>query len=95
MSMALLLGASSLVYTWKPEQSLESLRTAAVFGCLHWITGISAVFYPGPKAIDPEFAEKYGDGSPQLYVFGGLMMLSLLGYWLESTQMVKMGRKTA
>lgn len=93
MSMALLLGIGTIYYTWKPAQSFESLQTATVFGTLYWVTGLSGLLYPGAKAVDPEFVDRYGDGSPQLYVFSFLGLISLAGYWLESTRLLKIGLK--
>ena len=46
---------------------------AAIFGSLYWITGLSAILYPGSSGIDPEF----GEGFPQLYIFLGLFVFSV------------------
>lgn len=64
MSMGALLGLATLYYTWRPDPALgrESIKTAAIFSSLYYISGISAAFYPGASAIDPEF----GEGHPQL-----------------------------
>ncbi|KAH7361074.1 hypothetical protein BKA65DRAFT_523844 [Rhexocercosporidium sp. MPI-PUGE-AT-0058] len=48
MSMGLGLGLATLFYT-------DSLFTAAVFGSIYWVTGLSAILYPGTLAVDPEF----------------------------------------
>lgn len=74
------MGLATLYYTWRsdPAQKRESLNTAAVLSSLYYISGISAVFYPGALAVDPEF----GEGNPQLYLFGANLVLSFLGYWL-------------
>lgn len=79
MSMGALLGLATLYYAWRPDPApgRESIKTAAIFSSLYYISGISAVFYPGALAIDPEF----GEGHPQLYIFGANLALSFLGYW--------------
>jgi hypothetical protein len=72
MSMGLALGLCTLYYALRPcpnkEKAKDSLVTAALFGSLYWITGLSAALYPGSKAIDPEF----GEGFPQFWLFLGL-----------------------
>ena len=61
----------------------DSLFTAAMIGSIYTVTGLSAILYPGAKGIDPEF----GDGFPQLYVFGGSLMVNWLGWWLENRRL--------
>ena len=80
MSMGALLGLATLYYTWRPGSASrnESIKTAAIFSSIYYISGLSASFYPGALAIDPEF----GEGHPQLHVFAGNLVLSFLGYWL-------------
>jgi hypothetical protein len=83
MSMGLLLGLATLYYTYRSRPSglakKDDYFTAAIFGSLYWITGLSAILYPGSKGMDPEF----GEGFPQVYIFGPLMMASWIGAWLE------------
>merc|ERR1712093_201020 len=61
MSMGLGLGLATLFYTWRTgtlkstEMVKDSLFTAAIFGSIYWITGLSAILYPGTLAVDPEF----------------------------------------
>lgn len=61
MSMGLGLGLATLFYTWRSmsstsvEMARDSLFTAAVFGSMYWVTGLSAILYPGTLAVDPEF----------------------------------------
>lgn len=61
MSMGLGLGLATLFYTWRSAglstaaMARDSLFTAAIFGSIYWITGLSAILYPGTLAIDPEF----------------------------------------
>ncbi|KAJ5095998.1 hypothetical protein NUU61_005354 [Penicillium alfredii] len=65
LSFGVLLGISTLYYTWKePRGKPESLWVAAWLGTMYWVTSLSAVLYPNTKAVDPEF----GDGFPQLWV---------------------------
>jgi hypothetical protein len=49
MSMGALLGLATLYYTWQSDSASrrESIETAAIFSSLYYISGISAVFYPG------------------------------------------------
>ena len=82
MSMGLALGLAALYYSHRPAPKAlkaDHIFTAAVFASLYWITGLSAILYPGSKAIDPEF----GEGFPQLYVFTAMAVISWVGYWLE------------
>jgi hypothetical protein len=85
MSMGVLLGLATLYSTWRssPVSGGESIKAAAIFSSLYYISGISAVFYPGSLAIDPEF----GTGNPQLPLFAALLGLSFLGYWLEARRL--------
>jgi hypothetical protein len=82
MSMGALLGLATLYYTWRsdPARGTDSIKTAAIFSSLYYIAAISALFYPGSLAVDPEF----GTGIPQLPLFAVLPTISLLAYWLES-----------
>lgn len=91
MSMGLCLGLATLYYTYRspptplPNSSTSLIKkkedffTAAIFGSLYWITGLSAILYPGSAGVDPEF----GEGFPQLFIFGPLMVGSWLGAWVE------------
>jgi hypothetical protein len=83
MSMGLLLGLSTLYYTFRRRQiggKNEDLFTAAIFGSVYWITGLSAILYPGALAIDPEF----GEGFPQFWLFPGLGLAAWVGYGVEA-----------
>ena len=82
MSMGALLGLATLYYTWRsdPTRGTDSIKTAAIFSSLYYIAAVSALFYPGSLAVDPEF----GTGNPQIPVFVALPTISLLVYWLES-----------
>jgi hypothetical protein len=82
MSMGVLLGLATLYYTWRsdPARGTDSIKTAAIISSLYYIAAVSALFYPGSLAVDPEF----GTGNPQIPVFVALPTISLLVYWLES-----------
>lgn len=83
MSLGLLLGILTAYYTWRPTRDVvaakDSLYTAAVLGSLYYVAGISAIFYPGTKWMDPEF----GDGAPQRPFFLAHIALAWVGWWLE------------
>ncbi|KUJ13123.1 uncharacterized protein LY89DRAFT_673220 [Mollisia scopiformis] len=87
MSMGLALGLSSLYYAFRPTANVivkqESIKTAAVFGTLYWVTGLSAILYPGSKGMDPEF----GEGFPQFWMFSIFALCSLMGSYLETRQL--------
>ena len=101
MSMGMVLGLTTLYFLYRPKpQSLlasvpavqqtferDSLATGAWLASLYWITQLSALFYPGSKAMDPEF----GDGNPQVYICGTLLTMVVIGTWLE---MGKLNRNT-
>lgn len=82
--MGLLLGSATLFYTFKTSSNRgvdkDRLFTAAMFGSVYWISGLSAILYPGAKGMDPEF----GEGFPQFWLFLGLGAASWIGWWLES-----------
>ncbi|PQE29771.1 short-chain dehydrogenase protein [Rutstroemia sp. NJR-2017a WRK4] len=84
MSMGIGLGLATLYYTYRRTASKaaadDSLFTAAIVGSLYWITGVSAILYPGTKMMDPEF----GDGSPQAIMFPAFAALAWAGWWLET-----------
>ena len=65
----------------------DSMITAAIAGSLYWITGLSAILYPGSKATDPEF----GDGFPQAIVFPIFAGMAIGGAWLENRLLRSLG----
>ena len=79
MSMGALLGLATLYFTWRSDaaSSRDSIKTASIFASLFYISGISAAFYPGSLAIDPEF----GTGFPQFPIFAVTLALAFFGYW--------------
>lgn len=92
MSMGLLLGLSSLYYTFRSTTSIdvakESVRTAVLLGVLYWVSGLSAILYPGSLGTDPEF----GEGFPQLYAFTMFGVCSLVGGVLESKRIERVAK---
>jgi len=106
MSMGLLLGLATLYYTWRPLVSAvygtglyatktaarDSMFSAAIIGSLYWISGVSAIFYPGTKWIDPEFVNSKYDGKllgmpGQLPVFVLHAVFVWVGYALEANRL--------
>jgi hypothetical protein len=83
MSMGMLLGLTTLYYLFRPASTPEvrnlQLNIAAWAGSLYWITQLSAFFYPGSLATDPEF----GEGKPQVYICGAMFVLLGVGVWVE------------
>ena len=100
MSMGAALGLATLYYTWRDGSQArgdegkaveaDSLTTAAVFGSLYWITGLSAIFYPGSAGTDPEFGEGFWQG----WLFAGMLLVDCLGGWVAVRE-VKGKRKVA
>lgn len=86
--MGALLGLATLYYTWRSDatSSIESIKTAAIFASLYYISGLSAAFYPGSLAIDPEF----GTGNPQRPLFVACLAMSFMGYWLEARRVSRL-----
>jgi hypothetical protein len=85
MLMGLLLSICTLYYTYRARtkpQVREDMFTAAVFGSLYWVSGLSAILYRGSAAIDPEFGDP--NTFPQFWVFTGLGVASWVGWWLET-----------
>lgn len=82
------LGVATLFLTWRPllvvttsrEVARDSLRMAAFTGCIYWVTGLTAILFPGTAGLDPEFG---GPGFPQMPVFLGLAACGLTGSFLE------------
>jgi hypothetical protein len=88
MSMGMGLGLLTLYITWRagttkstPEQSLDSAFLAALTGSMYWLTGMSAILYPGARWVDPEYDD--GKLAPQIIVFSTMFVLSWVAYLLE------------
>ena len=83
MSLGACLGLATLYYTFRPAATAaaagDSIFTAALFGSLYWVTGLSAILYPGSKGTDPEF----GEGFPQFWLFAGQLAVTWVGWWVE------------
>ncbi|RMD41412.1 hypothetical protein DV735_g3691, partial [Chaetothyriales sp. CBS 134920] len=83
MTSSLLFAAAAAFFLFKPSSSraveANSLLAAVVIGSFYGISGLTGGLYPGSLPVDPEF----GDGFPQLYIFGTQLALNWLGYWLE------------
>lgn len=104
MSMGAVLGLTTLYYLYGPpssssvagsqQQKLSALYTASWIASLYWITQLSALFYPGSLAIDPEF----GEGAPQVYICAVTLSLVAVGTWLEGRRIASLeqeGKKDA
>lgn len=80
MSLGAALAATGLWQLWKSRgDQREALDAAAVASSLYWVTQISALFYPGAKAVDPPATATFPQGKfalPSLGLLG-------LGYLLE------------
>ncbi|KAL3476296.1 hypothetical protein BJX99DRAFT_228239 [Aspergillus californicus] len=83
MSMGMVLGLTTLYYLHRRAPSAEmksrDLSTAVWTGSLYWITQLSALFYPGSLATDPEF----GTGAPQVYICAAMFAMLGVGLWME------------
>ena len=88
MSFGALLGMLTLCNTWRvPAPSQASVLTTAIFGGLYWVAGLTGPLYPDAKAMDPEF----GDRHDQLYLFGFILGMDALGWYLESSRLASLG----
>jgi hypothetical protein len=85
MSMGACLSLLTLYYTFRPTPNVEakkdSVFTTVVFGSVYWITGLSAILYPGSKAVDPEFGDP--QSFPQFWIFLGFFVSSWVGRGFE------------
>ena len=93
MSMGACLALGTLYYTHRtvasPAEAADSILTATIFGSLYWITGLSAILYPGSKGIDPEF----GEGFPQLWIFSSFLGFAWIGWWLETARLARVAKR--
>lgn len=82
MSMGLFLGLLAQWHIWGPPSSSDwGLLTAALIASIYWVTALSAILYPGSRAVDPEF----GQGFPQAPVFVVHLLVIWSAYALELT----------
>lgn len=82
MSMAVCLSFLSLYYSWISDalgNESDAIKVAAVVGGVYWVTGLSAIWYPGSKAIDPEF----GRGFPQFWPWVAHLVVCAWAWWLS------------
>ncbi len=63
----------------------ESITISAVMGTLYWISGLSAILYPGTLWVDPEF----GTGAPQMPIFVVSALTAWLGWGFEMRRLGK------
>jgi hypothetical protein len=82
VTASLLLTLLTLAYAHRPVASARergaNLTTAALFNSVYTVAGLAAILYPGAAGMDPEF----GEGFPQKWVFGGLLALNWVGWWV-------------
>lgn len=99
MSMGAALGLTSFWFLYGPPSSPSapvatqrlSLYTASWIASLYWITQLSALFYPGSLAVDPEF----GEGAPQVYICAVLLGCIAVGMGLERKRIAAGEKKSA
>lgn len=99
ISMGAALGITTFYFLYGRPASLSapaatqrlSLYTASWVASLYWITQLSALFYPGSLAVDPEF----GEGAPQVYICAVLLSLIAVGMWLERDRIAREEKKSA
>jgi hypothetical protein len=99
MSMGAALGITTFWFLYGPPASKSapaatqrlSLYTASWVASLYWITQLSALFYPGALAVDPEF----GEGAPQVYICAVLLSMIAAGMGLERKRIAEMEKKSA
>ena len=86
MSLGLALGATSLWQLWRaPGSPRASLDTGATLAALYWLTQISALAYPGSKAVDPPATARF----PQAKVAFPALAVTALGYVLERRRLTR------
>ncbi|MYR95248.1 acetyltransferase [Streptomyces sp. SID4937] len=83
MSLGVGLAGAALLQLWRPADSRAGARSAldggAVSAALYWVTQISALAYPGSRAVDPPGKQLF----PQAVVALPSLALVGLGYALE------------
>jgi hypothetical protein len=84
MSLGLALGTTSLWQLWR-RPSRPGLDAGAVLASLYWLTQISALAYPGSKAVDPPGTAKF----PQAAVAFPALAVTALGYVLERRRLAR------
>jgi hypothetical protein len=84
MSLGLALGVTSLWQLWR-KPTRESLDAGAALASLYWLTQISALAYPGSKAVDPPGTARF----PQAKVAFPALAVTALGYVLERRRLAR------
>jgi hypothetical protein len=84
MSLGLALGVTSLWQLWR-KPTRESLDAGAALASLYWLTQISALAYPGSKAVDPPGTAKF----PQAVAAFPALAVTALGYALERRRLTR------
>jgi hypothetical protein len=83
MSLGAGLAGAALLQLWRPAHTTAATRTAldgaAVSAALYWATQISALAYPGAKAVDPPGTATF----PQAVIALPSLALVGMGYALE------------
>lgn len=81
MSMAAMLGLTTLYFVWRRRGDWRTnLRAAGVLVALYWITQIAAFAYPGVAYADPEFINgPPAKVPPQIIVGLGLLTIAATG----------------
>ncbi|MBE1500320.1 hypothetical protein H4696_007420 [Amycolatopsis lexingtonensis] len=85
MSLGLALGATSLWQLWRPFSGRTGLDAGAVLASLYWVTQISALAYPGSRAVDPPGEARF----PQAKVAFPALAVTALGYVLERRRLAR------
>jgi hypothetical protein len=85
MSLGLALGVTSLWQLWRAPSSRQGLDAGAVLASLYWVTQISALAYPGSRAVDPPGAARF----PQARVAFPALAVTTLGYVLERRRLAR------
>jgi hypothetical protein len=85
MSLGLGLGVTSLWQLWRAPSSRAGLDAGAALASLYWLTQISALAYPGSKAVDPPGTAKF----PQAKVAFPALAVTALGYVLERRRLTR------
>lgn len=85
--MGISLGLLMLYYTWRNSPSsttkAEDFKTAAVMGTLYFGSSLTAIWYPGSAAVDPEFRHRYSSSFPQFWPFLAILATTWVGWGLE------------
>ncbi|NBH06844.1 DUF6640 family protein [Amycolatopsis sp. SID8362] len=84
MSLGLALGVTSLWQLWRPSSGRAGLDAGAALASLYWVTQVSALAYPGSRAVDPP-----GKGFPQAKVAFPALAVTALGYLLERRRLAR------